>query len=70
MLDRAPDGMLKALLDDFGSAKDFAGLIEFDNSTNRTSFVYSSPEQLRSPHTTNSSKDIWSLGCVTLEVHF
>lgn len=67
MLDRAPDGMFKALLDDFGSAKDFAGLIEFDNSTNRTSFIYSSPEQLRSPHTTNSSKDIWSLGCVTLQ---
>lgn len=70
MLDQNSDGTLKALLGEFGTAKDFEDLqvVEVQNSTNMATLAYSSPEQLRTPHVVDGAKDMWSFGCVTLEV--
>ncbi len=70
MLNRIPDGMLVALLGDFGSAKDFEDLqvLDIQNSTVETTLAYNSPEQVRNPHNVDGVKDMWSFGCVALEV--
>lgn len=68
MLDRDSDSSEKALLGDFGSAKDLEGMVEFETSTHMATIRYCSPEQLLCPGEINSAKDIWSLGCVILEV--
>jgi len=70
MLNRIPDGMLVALLGDFGSAKDFEDLqvLDIQNSTVETTLAYNSPEQVRNPHNVDGAKDMWSFGCVALEL--
>lgn len=68
MLDYRPDGTLVALLGDFGSAKDFDGVLDSNSSTAFASITHMSPEQLKSPHDFDGAKDIWSFGCATLEV--
>ncbi|KLO08630.1 kinase-like protein [Schizopora paradoxa] len=67
MLNRDSDGSEKALLGDFGSAKDLQGMLEFEVSTHMATIAYCSPEHLQNPREISSAKDMWSFGCVLAE---
>ena len=64
MLGKDSDGSEKALISDFASAKDLEGVIPWTGAP----MQYYSPERLYNFSEITCAMDIWSFGCVIIEV--